>query len=89
MLSDLLVSLSKEAIYVTILASMPAILASLIVGLLVAIFSATTQIQEQTLSFAPKMIAVYVALVAFGVPLGILIINFTKRCFSHVLNLTP
>lgn len=89
MLSDLIVNLTKEAILVTIIASTPAIVASLVVGLLVAIFSATTQIQEQTLSFAPKMVAVYIALIAFGVPVGAMIIAFTKTCFTHVLNIAP
>lgn len=76
--------LTREAIFVTIMASMPAIIASLLVGLLVALFSATTQIQEQTLSFAPKMIAVYVALIVFAVPLGSMIIEFTKTCFTAI-----
>jgi len=87
MLSDFILNLTKEAIFVTIIASLPAIIASLCVGLLVAIFSATTQIQEQTLSFAPKMIVVYIALVAFGVPIGAMIIGFTKTCFSQIFSL--
>lgn len=84
---DLIVSLAKEAIFVTVIASIPAIAASLLVGLAIAIFSATTQIQEQTLSFAPKMIAVYVALIAFGAPVGGLVVGFAKTCFGQILNL--
>ncbi len=84
MLLETILSLTREAIYVTIIASLPAILASLVIGLAVALFSATTQIQEQTLSFAPKMIAVYVALIAFGAPLGNMIIAFTKNCFRLI-----
>lgn len=80
-------SLSKEAIIITIMASAPAILASLIVGLIIALFSATTQIQEQTLSFAPKMIAVFLALLFFGPRLGDLIIRYTKACFLACFNL--
>ena len=87
MLSDIIISLTKEAIFVTVIASMPAILASLIIGLVVAIFSATTQIQEQTLSFAPKMIAVYIALIAFGAPVYTMIIGFSRTCFSEMLRL--
>jgi flagellar biosynthesis protein FliQ len=83
MLSEVLLTLTKEAILVTVVASIPSIAISLIIGLLVAIFSATTQIQEQTLSFAPKMIAVYGALIAFAAPVGTMIINFTKTCFTH------
>lgn len=85
--ADQLLMLTKEAIFVTIMASLPAIIASLVIGLAVALFSATTQIQEQTLSFAPKMIGVYIALVIFAAPLGGLIIEFTKTCFqSFVLH---
>lgn len=80
-------SLSKEAIIITIIASAPAILASLIVGLIIALFSATTQIQEQTLSFAPKMIAVFFALLFFGSRLGDLIVRYTKACFLACFNL--
>lgn len=89
MFADLLLTLTKEAIMVTVIASIPSILISLVVGLLVAIFSATTQIQEQTLSFAPKMVAVYGTLIAFGAPVGALIINFTKSCFTQFLSLAP
>jgi flagellar biosynthesis protein FliQ len=87
MISELILTLTKEAILMIIIASTPAIVASLLIGLAVAIFSATTQIQEQTLSFAPKMIAVYLALIAFGAPLGAMLLNFTKTCFRHILKL--
>lgn len=80
----LLMTLAKESMLIIILSSLPAILASLVVGLLVAIFSATTQIQEQTLSFAPKMIAVYLALLAFCAPIGSMLLNFAKNCFGHI-----
>jgi flagellar biosynthetic protein FliQ len=87
MASELIISITKEALFVTVITSMPAILASLLIGLMVAIFSATTQIQEQTLSFAPKMLAVYFALLAFGAPIGTILINFTKTCFSQIMRL--
>lgn len=89
MLSDLLLTLTKEAILVTVVASLPSIAISLGIGLLVAIFSATTQIQEQTLSFAPKMIAVYGTLIAFAVPVGTMILNFTKTCFTQFVSFSP
>lgn len=89
MQGDFIIGLTKEAILVTIIASTPAIIASLLVGLIVAIFSATTQIQEQTLSFAPKMVAVYVALVAFGATTGTMVVSFAKTCFRHIVNLSP
>jgi flagellar biosynthesis protein FliQ len=89
MIPEVLISLTKEAIFITIVASMPAILASLVIGLVVAIFSATTQIQEQTLSFAPKMIAVYLALIACGAPLCSLVVGYGKSCFLEIIKLSP
>jgi flagellar biosynthetic protein FliQ len=88
MFIDAIIALTKEAIMVTIIASLPAIAASLVVGLIVALFSATTQIQEQTLSFAPKMIAVYISLLVFAAPLASLIIRFTKSCFTEFIKLS-
>ncbi len=87
MIADLILSLTKEAILMIIIASTPAIVASLVIGLGIALFSATTQIQEATLRFAPKMIAVYLALIAFGAPLGGMLLAYTKTCFRHIANL--
>ena len=81
-----LVYLTKEAIFLIILASLPAIAASLIIGVLVAIFSATTQIQEQTLSFAPKMVGIYLSIIAFAASIGSMIIRFSITCFSQFLS---
>jgi flagellar biosynthesis protein FliQ len=81
------VQITNEAILLIIFISLPAIIASLGVGLLIAIFSATTQIQEATLSFAPKMIVVYIAIAASGGWVGSLLIRFTTKClseFSHI-----
>jgi flagellar biosynthetic protein FliQ len=86
---DSIIKLSQEAVWVSIISSLPAIIASLVVGLMVAIFSATTQIQEQTLSFAPKMIAVYLAILAFGGSVSSMIIKFTISCFSQIAKLSP
>lgn len=87
MSSEVMISLTKEAIFIIIISSAPAIVASLIIGLVIAIFSATTQIQEQTLSFAPKMLVVYLALIAFGAPLGALLIKFAQSCFRQMMGL--
>lgn len=89
MFDELIVNLLEEALWLAIIISLPAIIASLTIGLLVALFSATTQIQEQTLSFAPKMIAVYLALIAFSAPLGGALIAFAKRCFTDFSLIGP
>lgn len=88
-IQDFIVQITNEAILITIVVSMPSILLSLIIGVAVAIFSATTQIQEQTLSFVPKMIAVFAVLAATGPWLGATMIRFAARClgsFPDVMN---
>jgi flagellar biosynthesis protein FliQ len=88
-IQDFIVQITNEAILITIVVSMPAILLSLIIGVAVAIFSATTQIQEQTLSFVPKMIAVFAILAATGPWIGATMIRFAARClgsFPDVMN---
>lgn len=57
---------AKEAIYTIIICSAPMLIISLVVGLIVSIFQTVTSIQEQTLTFVPKIIAVFVGLIIFG-----------------------
>ena len=57
---------AKEAIYTMIICSPPLLIISLVVGLIVSIFQTVTSIQEQTLTFVPKIIAVFVGLMIFG-----------------------
>ena len=57
---------AKEAIYTIIIRSAPMLIISLVVGLIVSIFQTVTSIQEQTLTFVPKIIAVFVGLMIFG-----------------------
>ena len=57
---------AKEAIYTIIICSAPMLIISLVVGLIVSIFQPVTSIQEQTLTFVPKIIAVFVGLMIFG-----------------------
>lgn len=51
--------IGREAVYVLIMTSMPVLIVALVVGLLISLFQALTQIQETTLTFVPKIIAVY------------------------------
>lgn len=79
---DFIVQIMNEAVLITIVISMPVIVVSLFLGLLVAIFSATTQIQEQTLSFVPKMIAVFSVLAATAPWIGTTMLRFAQRCIG-------
>jgi len=66
MSGDLVVQLGQQALWVVLLVSAPMLGLGLIVGLMVSVFQATTSIQEQTLAFIPKIIAVSVAILIFG-----------------------
>ena len=63
---DAVSEMTYNALYVIIKVSLPVLLVSLIVGLIISIFQTVTSIQEQTLTFVPKIIAVFVALMLCG-----------------------
>ena len=58
--------IAQEAIYLIIICGAPMLLISLVVGLVISIFQTVTSIQEQTLTFVPKIIAVFVGMMIFG-----------------------
>lgn len=66
MTGEMVVSIAEQSITVILLASGPLLILALATGLSVSIFQATTQIQEQTLAFVPKIVAVLVGLIFFG-----------------------
>ena len=66
MSGDLVVQLGQEALFIVMIVAAPMLGLGLIVGLMVSVFQATTSIQEQTLAFIPKIIAVVVAILIFG-----------------------
>ena len=63
---DLVVELANKALYTVVLTSAPVLLVSLVIGLIVSIFQTVTSIQEQTLTFVPKIVAVFVTLMILG-----------------------
>ena len=66
MTQELVVEIAERAIWIILLTSGPLLILALVSGLAVSIFQATTQIQEQTLAFVPKIVAVLVGIVVFG-----------------------
>ena len=63
---EAVIDIAKEAIYTMIITAPPLLLVSLIVGLIVSIFQTVTSIQEQTLTFVPKVLAVFLTLMICG-----------------------
>ena len=79
-----LTRLAAEAIYLILLVSAPALLVAMLVGLVVALFQAVTQVQEQTLSFVPKMAAVALTLVLMGGWMGAHLVRFTAALWEAI-----
>ncbi len=84
MTPEFITSFFTEAIQTAILLAMPMLLAGLIVGLIVSMFQAATQINEMTLVFIPKMLAVGLALLIFFPWMLQLMIDFTQNVFSNI-----
>lgn len=63
---DAVAEMASRALYLIIIVSLPILLVSLIIGLIISIFQTVTSIQEQTLTFVPKIICVFAALMLFG-----------------------
>ncbi|WP_243386875.1 flagellar biosynthesis protein FliQ [Bacillus kexueae] len=84
MSSEMVLSLAERAVYTTLIVCGPILLLALIVGLLVSIFQATTQIQEQTLAFVPKIIAVLVGLIFFGPWMLSIMLSYTHELLSNL-----
>lgn len=70
-----------EALFLLLWVSLPALAVSLVVGLVVALAQAVTQVQEQTLSFVPKLAAVALVLAVFGGVMGAELVRFTRTLF--------
>lgn len=82
--SDTVVYLGREALFTVILASAPILGGSLVIGILISVFQASTQIQEQTLAFVPKIIAVLVIIVLFGSWMGNVVLTFSSNLLVNL-----
>ncbi|MBI2896486.1 MAG: flagellar biosynthesis protein FliQ [Deltaproteobacteria bacterium] len=80
---------AREALYLALLLSIPVLAASLVVGLVISLLQAVTQVQEQTLSFVPKLVAALLALAAAGPWIGSELARFTTRLWNTIPTLFP
>lgn len=84
---DMITDLGQQALVLTTRLSAPLMITILIVGLAVAIFQATTQINEMTLSFVPKLIAVAAVLMYTGPWMATLMVDYTRELFRNIPSL--
>lgn len=79
-----IISILQDAIYTAIISSAPMLIAAIVVGLIVSIFQATTQINEQTLAFVPKIIAILLTFLVSASFIINTITEFTYRLYDSV-----
>jgi len=82
--ADYVITLAQQALLLMLLVSSPMLLAALAVGLIISIFQAATQINEMTLSFIPKLIAVFASIVIAGPWMTGLMVDYIRRLFSSI-----
>ena len=84
MTPETVVTVAHDALYMILLLSAPLLLSALGVGLLIGVVQAATQINEQTLTFVPKLIVVAVVLAIFGGSIMLLIADFAREIFERI-----
>lgn len=84
----MIIGIIKDAIQTGLMVAAPILLISIIVGLIISIFQATTQIQEQTLTFVPKLVAVALVGLITGSWMLHQLVNFTTRIFTYIAHIT-
>lgn len=82
-----IVELVREAILMVCIIALPPLAVSLLVGLVISILQATTQVQEQSLTFVPKIIAVFVTLAIMAPWTMRVIVSFTHRVYNRIPDL--
>ena len=80
--NDFVIEVVNQAIKVTLMLSAPMLIGALVVGVLVSIFQAVTQINEQTLSFIPKILVIIAALVIFSPWMMETMVSYTQDLFT-------
>lgn len=84
MYEDIILGVANQAIWTVLLVSAPVLGAALITGLLISILQATTQIQEMTLVFVPKIVVVFLVVIIFGPWMLDIITTFTYDIFASI-----
>lgn len=78
------VTLLKEALYITIKVSAPILITALVVGLIIGILQTTTSIQEPTIAFVPKLVAIFIVIIIFASWMVRTMTDYTKNIFMMI-----
>lgn len=87
MTPEMVLTIARESLTVTILVAAPLLLAALVTGVLVGVLQAATQINEMTLSFIPKLLALVVTLLATGPWMLEMLTGYTRTLFHNILSM--
>jgi flagellar biosynthesis protein FliQ len=82
-MENFLVAISKQSLYLVLILSAPAVVVAMVVGLMISLIQATTQVQEQTLTFVPKLIAVMMVLALTGPWCMVQLMAFTQNILEE------
>lgn len=84
MTAEMVMSIAYRAMMLVLMIASPLLMVALVVGLLVSLFQAATQINEMTLSFIPKILAVFTALIIGGAWMLGTLVDFTRELFQNI-----
>jgi flagellar biosynthetic protein FliQ len=84
MTPELVMDIGRQAIEMTLLLSAPLLLAALIIGLVISVFQAATQINEQTLSFIPKLVGMFLVLLLAGPWMLQMMVDYMRRILESI-----
>ena len=83
---EFIANLADKTLLITLLISATMLILGLVVGLDISVLQAVTQIQEMTLSFIPKIIAIFIAILIFGKWMLLILLNFTSNLWTQLPN---
>ncbi len=84
MTQEFVIGLARQALETMLMVSLPVLLTSLVVGVLISLFQAVTQIQEMTLTFVPKIVVTFLSLLIFGSWMTNRMLSFTRTLLENM-----
>ncbi len=84
MTPEAVITLGQQAVEITLMISAPLLLTALVIGLVVSIFQAATQINEMTLSFIPKLLGIFLVLIFTGSWMINMMVDYIQRLFGNI-----
>ena len=84
MTPELVMNIGRQAVEMTLILSGPMLLAALVIGLIISIFQAATQINEQTLSFIPKLVGMFLVLILAGPWMLQMMVDYFRRLLESI-----